>query len=464
MLVCAPSNAAVDLIVEKIAPYFTSKELLRLIAYSREPQLVPSSIQKYATFDERENGYVAPPLSDLKNFHILATTVSYAGKLYNMGVENHFSHVIIDEAGHALEPELLSCMVKIADWKNAASPPSIVLAGDPKQLGPVIRNNFAKVFGLHQSMLERLSKREAYGKIVSDQTNNEIATYDNRMITKLVKNYRSHPSILTLPNQFFYDNDLIASADLFRAYSLTKWEHLPSQNFPIIFHGIQGADTREGNSPSWFNPDEASLVKHYVNLLVNETRTNKCKLSEIGVVTPYRKQVEKIRTLLKANHFKDVTVGSVEEFQGSERRVIIISTVRSSTEFLESDNRHKLGFLSNPKRFNVAITRAQALLIVIGNPEILQYDKYWDGFIRFCMKHGAYVGCRYEPVSTIQQDEISDEMLRAIAGINLNVPSKDFENEEQCSLKNNESEKSFDDFVMVSEVTGQEGAAWCFEE
>ena len=65
-------------------------------------------------------------------------------------------------------------------------------------------------------------------------------------------------------------------------------------------------------------------------------------------------------------------VGTVEEFQGQERRVVVVSTVRSSPEYLATDFQHKLGFLANPKRFNVAITRARALLVVVGNPYLLQ--------------------------------------------------------------------------------------------
>ena len=64
-------------------------------------------------------------------------------------------------------------------------------------------------------------------------------------------------------------------------------------------------------------------------------------------------------------------VGTTEEFQGQERKVVILSTVRSSPEYVSLDQTHRLGFLADPKRFNVAITRAQALLIVVGNPNIL---------------------------------------------------------------------------------------------
>jgi hypothetical protein len=84
-----------------------------------------------------------------------------------------------------------------------------------------------------------------------------------------------------------------------------------------------------------------------------------------------RPQVQRLRQLLKSKGHAGISVGSVEEFQGQERRVIIISTVRSSTEHLAFDAKHRLGFLRNEKRFNVAITRAKALVVVVGNPDVL---------------------------------------------------------------------------------------------
>jgi len=86
-------------------------------------------------------------------------------------------------------------------------------------------------------------------------------------------------------------------------------------------------------------------------------------------------------------------VGSVEEFQGQERLVIIVSTVRSNVDHLEFDFAHNPGFLRNPKRFNVAITRPQALLIVVGNPFVLGADVHWQALLKYAVDNGAYVGC-----------------------------------------------------------------------
>jgi len=93
-------------------------------------------------------------------------------------------------------------------------------------------------------------------------------------------------------------------------------------------------------------------------------------LSTPQIITPYNKQSHKIFRLLKLNGINDIKVGSTELFQGQERKIIIISTVRSSLEYLGFDKKHNIGFLDNAKRFNVAATRARSLLIVVGNPHV----------------------------------------------------------------------------------------------
>jgi len=271
------------------------------------------------------------------------------------------------------------------------------LIGDPCQLGPIIRSLFAKKHQYHVSLLESLIKVPLYQRNMNKFT--LYGGYHPNYITKLVKNYRSHPAILHIYSHLFYDNDLLPYADQTLTKSLcpfvTELFHLPNdRQYPIIFHGIEGKDRRENNSPSWFNPDEITVVFHYLKKLL-EYRKSRLTFNDIGVITPYQKQVQKLKTLFQAKNMEGIKVGSVEEFQGQERRVIIISTVRSSQKFIDSDIKRNLGFLKNEKRFNVAVSRAQALLITIGNPKVLMKDFHWATLIASCRQNETYTGCEF---------------------------------------------------------------------
>ena len=342
ILVCAPSNTAVDVVVERLATIVGRREMLRLIAFSRDRATVPDQIFRYANYDEDKDCFANPDPNVIMSYRIVAATTSYAGRLPTLGVLDHFTHVFIDEAGHSVECEALGCLA-LTTKQSARNPPVTVLAGDPKQLGPIIRSDIAKTFGLEKSLLERLSQLEPYAR--REESDVHGNHYDKNMITKLVRNYRSHSTILALPSKLFYDGDLIAEADVTRSHRFVDWEHLPKRGFPIIFHGVEGEDMREANSPSWFNPDEAQYVKMYVDLLVRDTRKNRCKPEDIGIITPYHKQVQKIRMILSAHGYNNCKVGSVEEFQGSERPVIIISTVRSTVDFIQFDKIHQVSRL-----------------------------------------------------------------------------------------------------------------------
>ena len=99
-------------------------------------------------------------------------------------------------------------------------------------------------------------------------------------------------------------------------------------------------------------------------------------------------------------------------FQGQERRIIIISTVRSSEDYVGFDTRHNLGFLDNPKRFNVAVTRAQALLIVVGNPNILSLDEHWGALLRLSVNKGVYQGV---PLHSLEAG-VDEDATESLAG------------------------------------------------
>ena len=210
-------------------------------ALSREPQSVPDDVKDFCKYD---------PWT-VREFNIVVSTCVSAALLYWWEVPP-FDYIFIDESSHATEPEAL---VAIAGLIRPTS--RIVLTGDPKQLGPIVHSHFCAEHHFEESLQERLMNESSgrYQYQPSSPTLAPFGKYDPRYITKLVENYRSHPRIIEIPNERFYDNDLIASADKAMRESLCEWPELPQKNqFPIMFEGIAGKEAREGDSPSWFNP------------------------------------------------------------------------------------------------------------------------------------------------------------------------------------------------------------------
>uniref|UniRef100_H0UXJ7 RNA helicase Mov10l1 n=1 Tax=Cavia porcellus TaxID=10141 RepID=H0UXJ7_CAVPO len=383
ILVCAPSNSAADLVCLRLheSRVLRPASMVRVNATCRFEETIIDAIKPYCRDGE--------DIWRASRFRIIITTCSSAGLFYQIGVRvGHFTHVFVDEAGQASEPECLIPLGLISDVSG-----QIVLAGDPMQLGPVIKSRLAMAYGLNVSMLERLMLRPVYQR--DEHAFGACGAYNPLLVTKLVKNYRSHSALLALPSRLFYHKELEVCADPKVVTLLLGWEKLPKKGFPLVFHGVRGMEAREGRSPSWFNPAEAVQVMRYCCLLAN-SMSSQVSSRDIGVITPYRKQVEKIKILLQNVDLMDIKVGSVEEFQGQEYLVIIISTVRSSEDRFE-DDRYFLGFLSNSKRFNVAITRPKALLIVLGNPHVLVRDPCFGALLEYSITNGVYTGCDLPP-------------------------------------------------------------------
>ncbi|XP_041860415.1 putative helicase mov-10-B.2 [Melanotaenia boesemani] len=415
ILACAPSNSAADLLCTKILDHVDEHKVYRMYASSREPKLVPDLLK--ACSNLVGECYVFPPKDKLMEYKIMVTTLLTAGRLVSGDIPaGHFTHIFVDEAGHAVETE---CLVPLAGLLDTESG-QLVLAGDPKQLGPILRSPFALKYEMGVSLLERLMNNfPLYQKNESD--------FNNGFVTKLLQNYRSHPAILKIPNELFYDGELQACADEYSRNFYCSWEHLPKMDFPVIFDGVVGVDEREASSPSFFNVAEVEVLMGYLKkLLQSQGKKGQAKIAprDIGIIAPYRKQVQKIRKALekvgKEFKLKDIShlkVGSVEEFQGQERRVIMVSTVRSSTDYVEIDKKFNLGFVKNEKRFNVAVTRAKALLIVVGNPRVLNTDSTWARFIQYCRDEGGH--------RNLNQTEEDVEIITRLAALYINIEDKD---------------------------------------
>ncbi|XP_067091219.1 RNA helicase Mov10l1 [Osmerus mordax] len=378
VLVCTPSNSAADLICVRLhdSGFLHAASLARVNASCRQEESMSDVLKQYSRAGE-----------DIRHasFHrIVVSTCSSAGMFYQIGLQvGHFTHVFLDESGQATEPEALIPMGLVSERDG-----QIILAGDPCQLGPVVKSKLASAFGLGVSLLERLMANPLYSR--------KECGYNPMLVTKLVYNYRSHEALLALPSRMFYEGELCVRSQRAVVDSLCHWTHLPTKGFPLLFHGVRGMEMREGRNPSWFNPGEAVQVMLYCCQLAKKLY-NPVNASDIGIIAPYKKQVEKIRVLLHGVGLSDIKVGSVEEFQGQEFLVIILSTVRSSEAVKDDDVQSVLGFLTNPKRFNVAITRPKALLIVVGNPHILIKDACFSALLQYSFDNGALVGCDPPP-------------------------------------------------------------------
>lgn len=114
---------------------------------------------------------------------------------------------------------------------------------------------------------------------------------------------------------------------------------------------------------------------------------------DIGIITPYAQQVKKIRALITAAESALPKIGTVEEFQGQERKIILLSTVRTSQRQLPIDERYSLGFVRSPERLNVAISRARALLVIFGSQKLLSQNQNWKSLIENCIDEKSAVNC-----------------------------------------------------------------------
>ncbi|XP_066155277.1 probable RNA helicase armi [Euwallacea fornicatus] len=409
ILVATPSNSAADLIALRLIDSGVVRpgNLVRLVSVNYAmsdniplkltPYCATGSVAIEGCSDENiliQNGMTFDCSRSVLGRHkITVTTCSAAGILHTMAFpRGHFSHIFVDEAGQASEPEVMIPVSFLDKYSG-----QIILAGDPMQLGPVILCCIAKQCGLDESYLERLTNRFPYVRDLQGFA--ESGGYDPRFITRLLYNYRSLETILNLFSSLFYHGDLIptiSSTESKQAHLLNSLKPILPKTVngevpAIVFHGVEGENYQTADSPSWYNPHEAAQVFYYMN----EFLRLGVQASAIGIITPYAKQVREIRTILREAEFPVPKVGTVDDFQGQEFDIIVLSTVRSSSDLLPCDLQHSLGFVSSPRRLNVAISRSKALLIIIGNPRLLAKDIYWRTVIQDCVTNGAYTGCSF---------------------------------------------------------------------
>ena len=146
---------------------------------------------------------------------------------------------------------------------------------------------------------------------------------------------------------------------------------------------------------SYFNTAEVSVLVELVQKLCS-SQTAQVKPDDIGIIAPFRKQVYKIRQLLRKRFLGMIRVGTVDDYQGQEEKVIFISTVVGRNQHVGGEinklQNQGVGLIGSDQRFNVAITRAKALLVIVGDPVPLMKDDNWSAMLRKCHEKNAYRG------------------------------------------------------------------------
>lgn len=363
VIACAPSNSAADLLTEKLwaSGKLVSSDIVRLLGFQRDVDAVPPTIRHLCvnTGDVRKAA----------RHRIVVSTLITAGTLYSLGLPpDHFTHGFLDEAGQATEPETLVVIGLVC-----LAGGSLVLGGDPMQLGPVVRSRLAIKGGLGDSLLHRL--------LLGSNSKDDPTTPPLLPFTRLRNSYRCVQPLLEPYSRLFYDGQLLSCVG-----GRDRW-NLP--DFPVFFHGVRGCAQREGSCPSWFNPSEVVQVTRYLQRALGPWGLLP---NQVGVVTPYRKQAQKLRCLMDSLDLPHCKLGSAEEFQGQERSLIIVSTVRGSEAMCGDGGGRTLEFIFCPRRFNVAISRASSMLVVVGNPDVLTLDANWKSLMDYCSAHQTCYG------------------------------------------------------------------------
>ena len=263
---------------------------------------------------------------------------------------------VIDEAGQSTEP---------ASWLPVMRANKLVLAGDHRQLPATVISPEAAEQGLSVSLMERVVER--FGPAVS------------RLLSV---QYRMHTDIMGFSNAEFYGGALVADGSVagHRLCDLPGVTAEPCTERPVRFIDTAGAgfdEELEEDSGSRHNPGEADRVVQ----IVRRWLAAGLPAGAVGVITPYRAQVRKLRERLA--DVPEVEVDSVDGFQGREKEAVVISLVRSNPA-------GQIGFLADTRRTNVALTRARRAVVVIGDSATLSSDPFYLRMVGHLEAIGAY--------------------------------------------------------------------------
>jgi superfamily I DNA and/or RNA helicase len=400
ILVCAPSNAAVDLLTERLSAQGLSvvrvgnlarvdeemlqytlegrleghtyaKDVKRLKKQADEYRRMATKYKRQFGREEREQRNLllkearnlvqdATKLEDYAVMDILnkadVVTCTLVGSVNRYLEGKRFETVVIDEAAQALEP---------ATWIPIAKANKVILAGDPFQLPPTVKSVEASKAGLSTTLIEKCLNRLPEVSLLNVQ-------------------YRMHEAIMGFSNREFYNNELRADASV-AGHTID----LPD-NAPLVFIDTAGCSFDEKQNPetqSLYNPGEFDILRKHLDALLAPAHDHAEALPDIGIISPYREQVKYMQEQLAKDpsipEGLDLDIDTIDSFQGQERDVIYISLVRSN-------EKAEIGFLADYRRMNVAMTRARKKLVIIGDSATLGQHRFYRDFLEYVEDVGAY--------------------------------------------------------------------------
>jgi predicted DNA helicase len=268
-----------------------------------------------------------------------------------------FDVLVVDEASQALTPAVLCGL----PWVKR-----VVLAGDHKQLPPVVISADAQRLGLGTTVFASLCAADDAGAV------SHMLTVQHRM----------HDELMRWPSAQSYAGRLVAHDSVRDAVLALPADRLarPQQPLDVIDTAGAGFDEESpGTSPSKENPGEARLVALVVDDLVQAGLAP----TDIGVITPYAGQSARLQAELAALVDRGLEIDSVDGFQGREKEAIVLSAVRSNPAA-------EVGFLADARRLNVALTRAKKKLVVIADSATLSADAGWRSLFDDAIARGFY--------------------------------------------------------------------------
>ena len=445
VLVCAPSNVAVDNLVERLArvkvkvvrlghPARVSADLQQhsldaIISSSDEGALVrdiykelDETLGKFKYSDRRK---IRSEVKELRKEirqrekkalkEILSRAEVVLGTLTSSGPdsplqhlpEKHFQMTIIDECSQSLE---------MACWIVASSASKLLLAGDHLQLPPTILSSAASK-GLSLTMMERLVKM-----------------YQSQVTRMLTIQYRMNEKIMKWSSKAMYEGQLTAGDSVkdHKLSQLSGVENNEVTNTVLLLVDTAGCDMGElttAENISKANEGEAAIVYHHVNELVDQG----VNIEDIAVVTPYNLQVELLRLNMRPK-FPTIEIKSVDGYQGREKEVVVLSLVRSNLK-------KEVGFLGETRRLNVAVTRARRQLIVVCDSDTVKNDKFLKEFIEYLEVEGdVRTADMYQDLPEITRP---DGMVLAETGTSVSntIIKKTASEEEKKKVKESKNSK-----------------------